>query len=134
LLPSDFGDLLLFLGVFALAAVPATGAALFFLRPYRSFWIALSVAALVVAATGFAALIDYVAAQTAPPEYALYEWSALAVLRILATPLFALGFLLSALFAPTRSARVALLMATAIETAVFVYIVFLWFHPFLRLS
>jgi hypothetical protein len=44
-----FGDDLLFLGVFGVAAVVPSGAALFFLRPYRTFWLGLSVAALVVA-------------------------------------------------------------------------------------
>ena len=37
-----FGDSLLFLGVASVAAIPATGAALFFLRPYRGFWKVLS--------------------------------------------------------------------------------------------
>ena len=41
-----FGDDLLFLGVFGVAAVVPSGAALFFLRPYRSFWRVLSVTAL----------------------------------------------------------------------------------------
>jgi len=45
----DFGDSLLFLGVFGLAAVPPTGAALFFLRPYPRFWRVLSSAAMVMA-------------------------------------------------------------------------------------
>ena len=51
----DFGDGLLFLGVFGLAAVIPTGAALFFLRPYRWFWRALSIAAMGMAAAGAAA-------------------------------------------------------------------------------
>jgi hypothetical protein len=54
-----FGDSLLFLGVFGLAAVPSTGAALFFLGPYRSFWRGLSVGALAIATTGVAALLVY---------------------------------------------------------------------------
>jgi hypothetical protein len=33
-----FGDSILFLSVFAVTAIPATGAALFFLRPYPLFW------------------------------------------------------------------------------------------------
>src|SRR5438067_12811354 len=53
----DFGDSLLFLGVFGLAAVPATAAALFFLRPRPAFWLTLSVAALVVATTSVAAFL-----------------------------------------------------------------------------
>jgi hypothetical protein len=125
-----FGDDLLFLAVFGVAAVPATGTALFFLRPYRSFWPVLSVVALGVAITGITAVIDYVAAGTADAHSFLYTWSALAVLRILIAPLFALGFLLSGLFAPNQSSRIALLAATLIEAAVVVYVAFIWFHPF----
>src|SRR5882724_11785698 len=54
----DFGDSLLFLAVFGVAAVVPGGAALFFLRPYRGFWRALSVAALVIATTAVAAFIN----------------------------------------------------------------------------
>jgi hypothetical protein len=35
---SAFGDAILFLGVFGIAAVVPTGAALFFLRHHRHFW------------------------------------------------------------------------------------------------
>src|SRR5215468_8072507 len=48
----DFGDSLLFLAVFVAAALPATAAALFFLRPHRSFWLALCVVVPVVVAGG----------------------------------------------------------------------------------
>src|SRR5436309_3778032 len=81
-----FGDDLLFLGVFGVAAVVARSAA--------------------------------------------NAWSALASLRILIAPLFALAFLLSAVMAPSRSSRLALLVATAIEASVFVWVAFIWFHPF----
>jgi hypothetical protein len=125
-----FGDDLLFLAVFGIAAVPASGAALFFLKPYRSFWLALSVAALGIAATGLAAVIGYVAARTADAPPLLQTWSALAVLRILVAPLFALSFLLCGLLAPNRSSRFALLLATVVEAAVFAYVAIIWFHPF----
>ena len=124
-----FGDSLLFLAVFGVAAVPPTGAALFFLRSYRSFWLALSVAALAIAATGLAAFIDYVAAQSADAGSILHSWSAVASLRILVAPLFALAFVLSGLFAPDRFSRIALLVAGLIEAAVFVYVALLWSHP-----
>lgn len=39
-------------------------------------------------------------------------------------------FLVSGLFAPNRSARISLLAATTIETAVFAYVALSWFHPF----
>jgi hypothetical protein len=76
-----FGDDVLFLAVFGVASVPPTGAALFFLRPYRSFWRALSIAALAIAATGLAAFIDYLAARTAEAGSVLHVLSGLAVLR-----------------------------------------------------
>ena len=125
-----FGDDLLFLAVFGVAAVPATGAALFFLRPYRSFWLVFSVVALGIATTGLTVLIGYVASRTADVRFILHVWSALAPLRILIAPLFALNFFLSGLFAPNRSYRIALLVAAAIEAAVFAYVAFTWFHPF----
>ena len=122
-----FGDSLLFLAVFGVASVPASSAALFFLRPYRAFWLALSVAALAIAATGLAALGCYLAAQTAAAGSSLHSWSALAVLRILVAPLFALGFFLSGLFAPNRAARIALFVATLSEAAGFAgWVAFMW--------
>jgi hypothetical protein len=126
----DFGDTLLFLAVFGVAAVPPTGAVLFFLRSYRPFWRALSVAALAIAATGLAAFVGYLAAQTVDAGSSLRSWSAVAVLRILVAPLFALAFFLSGLFAPNRSGRIALFVATVIEAAVFAYVALIWFHPF----
>jgi len=125
-----FGDDLLFLAVFGVAAVPPTAAALFFLRSYRSFWLVLSVVALAIATTGLVALIDYIAPRTADTGSILHTWSALAGLRILSAPLFVLAFLLAGLFAPNRSSRIALLVATATEAAVFAYVAFVWFHPF----
>jgi len=125
---SAFGDSLFFLAVFAVAAVPPTGAALFFLRPYRSFWLVLSVAAVGIAITGLAAFIVYIAARTAGASSILRAWSGPAVLRILAAPLFALAFFLSGVFAPSRSFRIALLIAAASEAAVFGCIAFTWFY------
>jgi hypothetical protein len=123
-----FGDSLLFLAVFGVSAVPPTSAALYFLRSHRSFWPPLSVTALVIAATGLAALIDYLGARGDGTGPLFGSWSAFAVLRILVAPLFALAFLLSGVFAPNRSSRIALLLATGIEGSVFAYIALLWFQ------
>jgi hypothetical protein len=122
-----FGDSLLFLGVFGLAAVPATGAAFFSLRPYRSFWRALSVAALATATTSAAALVVYLAGQRTAALPIIHTWSPLAVLRILVAPLFALAFILSGVFAPSRSCRIALFAAALIEAVIFVYVAVVWF-------
>lgn len=124
------GDSILFLAVFGAAAMFPSGAALFFLRPYRSFWLVLSVVALGFASTGVAALVDYVASRTAGAHSILQAWSALAVPRILAAPLFALGFLVAGLFAPNRSSRIALLVATAVEAGVFACLAYFWIPSF----
>jgi hypothetical protein len=111
-----FGDSLLFLAVFGLAAVPPTGAALYFLRGRPGFWVTLSVGSLAIASTGLAAFV--------------YSSSPFATLRILVAPLFVLFFLLAGLVAPNRSARIALIAATAIEAVAFACAVLSWLHPF----
>jgi hypothetical protein len=88
--------------------------------------VTLSVLSLAVACTNLAACLTYIA----PTAFDSGSWSAFATLRILVAPLFALFFLLSGLFAPTRSARISLLAASSIEVAVFAYMAFTLFHPF----
>src|SRR5262249_57995446 len=105
---SGFGGRRLCRAVLAVAAVPARGAAFFFLRPLRSFWLAFCVAAPAVAVTALVAMIEYVASQGAGGAAAHTSSSALAVLRILASPLFAGAFFLSGLLAPGRVFRLAL--------------------------
>jgi hypothetical protein len=114
-----FGDSLLFLAVFGLAATVPTAAGLFFLRPYHLFWLVLAIAAVVVASTGLASLGVSLAARAAPAGPAIRSWSAFAVLRILVAPLIALAFPVSGAFAPRRPARIALLAATVSEAIVF---------------
>lgn len=124
-----FGESLVFLGAFALAAVPATGAGLFFLRSRPVFWVTLSVASLVVASTGVAASLTYFAPQVFQSTSLLRSWSMFAPLRILVAPVFALFFLLSGLFAPNRSARRSLFAAVTMELVGFGYVAYVWAHP-----
>ena len=125
-----FGDSMLFLAVFVMAGLPSTGAALFFLRPSRAFWRALSIVAIVVAVTGIAALVGYLAVQNAGLAADLPWWFGLSPIRILVAPLFALVFLLAALFAPNRFSRIALLAAVLVESGIFVWVVLIWLRPF----
>jgi hypothetical protein len=120
-----FGDGMLFLGVLGLAAIPATGAALFWLRSSAAFWVWLSVAALVIAATSVAAVLIY---QTARHSAAstMGPLAAFAVLRLLITPGCAGLFLLAGVFAPSRTPRMRLLAAAAIELIVFAGTAFMW--------
>ena len=121
-----FGDSLLFLAIFGAAAVPPTGATLFFLRPYPSFWLALAAAAIAIAFTGLSAVGLYFAAQGAGSSRTVQDWSMYAILRILVAPLFALAFLVGGVMSPHRSARIALWAATLSEAAVFAATVARW--------
>jgi hypothetical protein len=118
---SAFGDSLLFLAVFGVAAAAPTGVALYFLRPYHSFWRVLAIAAVIIAATGLASLAVSLTVRTVGASPIVQSWSAFAVLRILVAPLVALAFLVSGAFAPLRPARIALGAATISEAAVFAY-------------
>jgi hypothetical protein len=125
-----FGDSILFVGVFGLAAIPASGAALFFLRPVHAFWRVLSIGALVITATGLPALADQPVSPNTTTGSLLGAWSGLSPIRVFVAPLLAIVFFLSFLFAPTRSPRIALLATSAIETVIFVWVALLWFSPF----
>jgi hypothetical protein len=125
------GDAMLFVAVFGVAALVPTGGALFLLRPYRLFWTVLSGFAMAVAVTGLTAVVLFAIGRHVPPPSVLSTWGALAVLRILIAPLFALTFLVCAAFSPYRSPRLAFLAATAMEGAVTAYGGVVWFLPLL---
>ncbi len=120
-----FGDSIAFVSVFGVAAVPATGAALFFLWPIPWFWRVLSVVVLTIAATGLAAIVIFTVGRTAYYP-ALGIWEGIAILRMLTSPFFAGLFCLCALLAPRRPFRSALLVATAMEATTAAY-GFAWF-------
>ena len=108
-----FGDSLMLLAVFGAAAIPATLAALFFLRPYPAFWLALSIASLAAASTAVSPRRSMPRHARPRPLLFLQNWPAFTALRILVAPLFTMLWLVSSLFAPKRSARVALVTASS---------------------
>ena len=124
-----FGDTYLFIAVFGLLALVPTGAALYFLRPYRPVWIALSALGLCVAITGVAAAVLFAIGRDAVAPSALAAWASFSVLRILLAPILAPAFLVVALFTPSRYPRFALLTATALELAVVAFAGVVWFVP-----
>jgi hypothetical protein len=124
------GDAFLFAGVFGVGALVPTGAALFFLRPYRRFWTVLSAFSLGVAVSGLAAVALFAVGRYAAPS-PIAIGAALSVLRILVAPLLALTCLVCTVLSPYRVPRLALLAATAIEVAVSAYGGFVWFVPLL---
>ena len=124
-----FGDSYLFIAIFGLLALVPTGAALYFLRPYRAVWIVLSAVGGCVAITGVAAAALFVVGRDAVAPSTLAAWAAFSVLRILLAPILGPTFLVVALFTPYRVPRYALLAATAMELAVVVFAGLVWFVP-----
>jgi hypothetical protein len=120
-----FGDSLVFLAVFGLAAVPATSAAFFFLRPHRWFWQVLSVLALVVAATAVAASILYAVGRNRAAGPGL-AWADFSILRLFGAPLLAGAAFLAGLLAPDRRFRIALFVACLIEAVAFASFLWVW--------
>jgi hypothetical protein len=123
-----FGDSVVFVAVFGALALVPTGGALYLLRPYRRFWMVLSLLCLAVAVTGLTAAILYAVGRHAAPS-PLSTWAGISVLRILVAPLLALTFLVCALLTPHRSPRFAFLAATAMEVVVTAYAGAVWFVP-----
>jgi hypothetical protein len=124
-----FGDMLAFLVVFALAAVPPTVTALFLLRSRPGFWMPLAIAALILAATSVAALLIHLGETFPGPDAPQRAWPAYATLRLLLAPLCALAFLLAGILAPVRRARLALMAAAALEIAVLAAVALTWARP-----
>lgn len=124
-----FGDAYLFIAVFGLLALVPTGAALYFLRPYRPVWIVLSALGLCVAVTGVAAAALFAVGRDSVAPSSLAAWADFSVLRILLAPILAPAFLVVALFTPYRFPRFALLTATAMELAVVAFAGAVWFVP-----
>ena len=123
-----FGDAIVFLGVLTLASVPATGAALYFLRPCRAFWRVASAAAVLFAATAVPAVMEHFA--TRPPGLPgapLPTGQALWSLRLLLAPFPGLAFFMAGLFAPAAGFRVALFGAMAMEAVAFSCLAAAWF-------
>jgi len=124
-----FGESVLFAGTFCLVAIPATAAALYWLRPVEVFWRIASIAALAIAATAVAAALVYLVPRpTTAGGGPLGYWPELAPLRILAAPGFALASCLALIFAPTRSARLGFLAAMAIEALSFLAVSVIWWR------
>jgi hypothetical protein len=124
----DFGDSILFLGVLAVASLPATGAGLFFLRPCQAFWRVLAAGAVAIALTGIVVLVDMLVSRNGTAGALLGQWSMASPIRVFAAPALALAFLLCGWLAPTRYTRLAFLGATAVETVVFIWVALIWFH------
>ena len=113
-----FGESVLFVFAFGVAALPPTGLALYFLRPVRRFWRVIAAGALVLASTGVVAAMVYWAERLHPPlTSVLTWWTALAVLRMIIAPLVTAALIVCAAFAPEPRPRRMLMIAAVCEGA-----------------
>jgi len=123
-----FGDSLLFLAVFGVAALVPSGVALFLLRDHGRVSAVLSTLALVIAVTGVTASILFAVGSHAPPS-TLATLAGFSALRILVAPLLAMTLTVCTIFAPRGASRSALIAATAMEAVVSVYGGLVWGAP-----
>jgi len=113
-----FGDALLFVFTFGVAALPPTGLALYFLRPVQRFWNVIAVGALVFASTGVVAALVHWAERLLPQWASLLTWwPAFAVLRMIIAPLVTAALIVCAMFAPEQRPRRLLIIAAICEGA-----------------
>jgi hypothetical protein len=118
------GQMILFIGVFAVLSLFPIGLALFFLRSEKKFWSPFSIFAVGLALTGPMAE----AFMTAVRAFHFWPHSGWAIfifinmLEVFGTPVFAFGFFLFAFISPLPQPRKRLLIAAGIEMALFFYI------------
>jgi hypothetical protein len=119
------GDGILVLAVFGAISLIPTALALYFLRSHEKFWSVFSIFSLALAATGpLAEVVNILMEKSQLSQQPL--WAALgflSLLRVGATILLAVAFLVFAILAPQKPARRRLLMAAGIEAAVFLFVV-----------
>jgi len=114
-----FGDLLFLAGLFGFLSILPTALALYFLRQSEKFWTVLSIASVALAATGPLAAATIRSLDRSNSSFALLGFFQL--LRVLGAFLLGLGFLVAAVFAPFRRARVLLLVSAGFEGVVSAY-------------
>ena len=124
------GDAILFLAAFAVASIPATGAALFFLRPYPAFWHVLSVVAMLIASTALVAAAGFLLGRSVDRGTLLGEVAMAAPVRVFLAPPFAVLWLVAVPFAPLRRPRLLLGIAGLAEVG----LIFIFFLTMLMLT
>ncbi len=130
-----FGEIILFLVVFGVLALLPTALGFYFLRPIEKFWTGFGVLCLAFAVTRpVFALANTLMIMMG--GYSSNPWAALlslaGVLGIFAAPVFAVGFLILAIIAPSTRSRILMLIAAGCEAlaAIYVLINFLFSQRF----
>jgi hypothetical protein len=113
-----FGDSILFMGVFGLLAIAPTALALYFLRPFTTFWNWFAVACLLFAITGpIVAVANTIINSSdahADNQLAL-ALSLIGILNFFGSPILFIGFASLAAIAPARRPRIFILLSAGME-------------------
>lgn len=109
-----FGESLVSMGAFGFAAIPPSGLALYFLRPFERLWAIFSIVAVVFALTGLVGIAGFAWSQRDQSDVALAA-SLFGILRVGGAPIFLVGDIVFTIFAPSKRSRLTLLGAGAIE-------------------
>lgn len=118
-----FGDMILGMTVFGLAALVPTGLGFYFLRGAGRVWTVLAWAALAVALTAPAWALAMALDRRIPAGASLFHlFAALGVIRVFCAPLLGLAFGLGALFAPQGRPRLLFLAAVLLEASICGYV------------
>jgi hypothetical protein len=112
------GDFLFIAGLFGALSLIPTAMALYFLRPYPKFWNFISIAALIMGSTAPIAVILFLLTHSPILPNWVKVISFVSLMKIISTPFFAFGFLITAFISPPQSRRWALFAAAAMEGAV----------------
>ena len=121
------GDMILFLGVFGFVSLFPMGLILYYLRPYRTFWIVLAFASLLLAITGPLLVVAMILDNSAQHNQFLLMMAQLGVLRSFAAPVLALAFLICAAIASAK--RWLFVGSACMEAFVTMYAIAHWFLP-----
>lgn len=109
-----FGDFLLFVGVFSLAAIVPTALLFRMLQSSPAFWIVWSSVAALLTATGLVAGVAYVTPSLIRAQQ-FQMIHTIAPLRVLGAVPLAIGFILSAVLAPQRGTKKIFLGCAGVE-------------------
>jgi hypothetical protein len=113
------GEMMLGFGVFVLASLVPTWMALWFVRRHRGTWSVFTVACIVFAALGLAAVLSaYPLRGPVPRASWLVLVDLFGVMHMLGSPIWLACFALFALLAPAPHLRRRMLLAVAIEIVI----------------
>jgi hypothetical protein len=121
------GEAMASLGAFFLVALVPTLLALWFLRAHQGFWNCVAFGALAFASVGLVAVVRPLLFPTTGPHFGPMIMELVRLSQLLGVPLWAGGFAVCAVLAPSRASRLTLVAATVIEAVIALCAVVHWF-------